>query len=176
MDIKKVSHFNYPVKTVFETYRDFHEEYAKHIPNVTKIVVKERKKIDKSRVKVVTVWNGSGYVPIIVRYIVKPEMISWTEYDIYDEEELIYTWRCEPFYFKDFFTSNGICKFACEGEDKTKVELTGVIKICIPHFPGVPDKIAQKAGEIIEKKISEYLYPNLDATVQAIKKIIKENI
>lgn len=174
MNIKRIYYFNYPAKIVFETYRDFHEEYAKHIPNVTKITVKERRKIEKHKTRVVTVWNGSGHIPVVVRHIVKPEMISWIEYDIYDEEEMVYTWRCEPFYFKEFFTCEGICKYISEEENKTKVELDGILRVYIPRFPGVPDKVAQKAGEVVEKKIGEYLYPNLDATVQAIKRLIKE--
>ena len=164
--------FDYPAEDVFYTFRDKTKEFAKHIPNVTEVKIKEKKKLDKSRTSLSTVWKGFGNIPLVVRAIVKPEMISWTEDDIWDEEGLIMTWKCEPFYFKEFFTCHGKWTFKDVGEEQAKVKLDGILKVYIPSFPGVPDSVAQTAGGIVEKVIFKYLEPNLQATIDAIKEIL----
>lgn len=173
MDLNMTFEFLSPAEEVFKVYRDKTSEFSKKIPNVTEVKIKERKKIDKTRTKLHTVWKGFGHIPAIVRNIVKPEMISWEEIDIWDEEKLICEWECRPFYFKEFFTCKGTWQFK-DKKDKTEVILKGILRVYIPSFPGVPDKVAQKAGGVIESIIYKYLVPNMNATIKAIKEILGE--
>jgi hypothetical protein len=173
MDLKMCFEFISPAREVFKVYRDKTLEFSKKIPNVTEVKIKEKKKIDKNKVRLHTVWKGFGNIPAIVRNIVKPEMISWEEIDIWDEEKLTCTWECKPFYYKEFFTCRGTWKFK-DKNDKSQAILDGILRVYIPHFPGVPDKIAQKAGEVIEQIIYKYLVPNMNATIKAIKEVLGE--
>lgn len=173
MDLNMVFEFISPAEEVFKTYRDKTSEFSKKIPNVTEVKIKEKKKIDKNKVRLYTVWKGFGNIPAVVRSIVKPEMISWEEIDIWDEEKLTCTWECKSFYYKDFFACKGIWTFK-DKNNKSQAILKGILKIYIPSFPGIPDKVAQKAGEIIEGIIYKYLVPNMNATIKAIKDVLCE--
>lgn len=174
MKLAFVDHFDYPREVVFSVFRDRLLEYTKYVPNLVSVKILEKKKIDEHKIKIRAEWMGCGQIPLVVRAILKPEMIKWKDECIWDEKNWTNTWKIEPYYFKEFVKCKGCWFFQKDGKNKTKVELDGIFEVYIPHFPGVPDKVAQGAGKIIEKFIGKYLEPNLKENNKAIRKLLKE--
>ena len=166
-------YFDHPIERVFETFRDKMEKYTKYLPNPKYCKVKERKQLDEYRVKTKAEWMGFGEIPFIVRAFLRPEMIKWKDEAIWDEKNYEWTWTIEPFYFKEFVECKGRW-YLKKHKGGTKIISDGYLKIYIPRFPGIPDKIAQGAGTIIEKFIGRYQKPNLTATIKAVRKFLEE--
>ena len=174
MKLEITEHFNYPPEKVFKTFRDKLKEYVKYASNVTSAQLKERKELDEHRIKTRMVWKGSGQIPWIVRPILKPDMIKWKDEVIWDEKKCGWTWKIESFYFNEFIKCEGKWSVLKVGKEKSKIKLDGIFEVYIPHFPGVPDAIAQRAGKIIEGFIGRYLKPNLGEVAKAVKKFLEE--
>lgn len=172
--LKYTDYFDYPVDLVFKIFRDRLEEYPKYCSNLVSVKVKERKELDAHRVLTKAEWRGAGHIPLVVRAILRPEMIKWKDECIWDEKKYRWDWKIEPFYFKEFVKCSGSWKLTKEGKDKTKIELDGIFSVYIPHFPGVPDRVAQGAGGIIEKFIMRYLEPNLKENNKTVRKILEK--
>lgn len=168
-----VEHFNFDRSLVFTTMRDKIGEYTKYAPNLKYAKILEKKQLDKDTVKMRVEWMGVGHIPFLVRSILKPDMIKWKDESLWDEKKYTCTWEITPFYFKDFVECSGVWHYL-PGKDKTRIQLDGVFKVYIPKFPGVPDRIAQAAGRIIEKFIMKYLEPNMRTTMKAVKRFLEE--
>lgn len=165
--------FNYERDLVFQVMRDKIGEYIKYAPNVKYAKIIEKKQIDKNIVKMQIEWTGEAQIPFLVRGILKKDMIKWKDDCLWDEKNYTCSWQVTPFYFKDFVECKGVWHYL-PGKDKTRIQLDGVFKVYIPKFPGVPDRIAQAAGRIIEKFIMKYLEPNMKATMKAVKRFLEE--
>lgn len=168
-----VEYFDYPRELVFETMRDKIEKYIKYAPNIKYAKVIEKKQIDKNVLKMRMEWMGHGQIPLVVRPILKPDMIKWRDEAIWDEKNWTCSWEITPFYFKEFVECRGVWNYI-EEKNRTKMQLDGIFKVYIPSFPGVPDKVAQSAGGMIEKFIMKYLEPNMKSTMKAVKKFLEE--
>lgn len=166
--------FPFTALEVFKAYRDGGEDYAKFIPNVTGIKILERTKIGKDKTSVKSLWNGSGSIPLIVRPILKPDMVCWEEDDIWNESSLSGLWEIKPVHFTQYVTCKGLWTFEDDGKDKCSAHCEGIFKVWIDHFPRVPDAISHKAGPIIEKIVGGYLEPNMLSSVKGIKKMLDE--
>lgn len=175
MKLKETFFINAPAKNVFVAFRDKTLDFAKHIPNVSDVEVITKEKIDSKTIRLVSRWEGHGDIPWAVRSIVFPHMITWEEEDVFDEKNLTCTWQCTPKYFTDYFTCKGQWLFEEDGPRASRVALSGLLKVDIPSFPGVPDRVARSAGKIIEEFIYKYLKPNLATTIEAIEKLLKKS-
>lgn len=173
LKLQYVEHFNYDRDLVFKTLRDKLIEYTKYVPNLTYVKILEKKQLDKDITKIRAEWMGHGQIPFIVRSFLKPEMIKWRDESIWDAKKYTCTWEIIPLYFKTFVECKGIWYYQQEKKG-TKMQLDGILKIQIHSFPGVPDKIAQIAGSIIEKFIMRYLEPNMKANMKAVRKFLEE--
>ncbi len=174
IDIKQT----YPCskEDLFRIMRDNIEESVKYLPNLRKIEIASRENIDDKTVKMECIFDGSGNIPFLVRSILKPNMIKWKEIMIWKEENWTCEWEIETYYFNENFTCKGISYIKDEGEGKSSIHMDGFLKIHFEHFPGIPDKIAQGAGKIIEKFIGNYLDPNMKKYNKAILKLVKEKV
>lgn len=163
---------DHPRDLVFEVLRDRLTEYTKHVPNLTYVKVLDRKKIGADKLQMRAEWMGHGQIPLLVRAILRPDMIKWKDVSVWDSKKYTCSWEIEPYFFKEYFKCKGQWKLHEEGKNETRIEMDGTLHIDIPHFPGVPDRIAQGAGVLIEKFIMRYLEPNLRENYKAVQKFL----
>ncbi|MFC1474690.1 hypothetical protein ACFLQK_01480 [bacterium] len=172
MRINVKDEFPFPAEVVFLTFRDRMEEYVKYTPNITGIKIKEREEVDEKTTKIQADWAGMGQIPAAVRNILKPEMLSWEDWQTWDSEAMTNTWIIKPYYFREFVTCNGKWEYIPKDDDKTIVKCTGVFEVKITHFPPFPDFLCRKMSPLIEKMIGGFIPANMKDTFKAIKKFI----
>ena len=165
---------DFPRDMVFEVLRDRLLEYTKYVPNLKYVKILDRKKLSADKLQMRAEWMGHGDIPFLVRALLKPDMIKWKDVSVWDAKKYSCSWEIETFYFNEFFKCKGEWELHEEDEDETRIEMTGSLHIYIPHFPGVPDRIAQAAGGLIEKFLLRYLEPNLRENYKAVQKFLEQ--
>lgn len=166
----------YPAEQVFYTFRDQLEAYASLAPNVRSVKIMRRTEHSPKETEIEAQWQGSGDIPLMVRGILKPHMLSWRDVVVWNEEKLENKWVIHTFFFQDFVECKGGWKFRRVGENATRVRLEGSLHIFIPHLPPFPDHLVQKAGPIIERFILKYLEPNLRQSVDVLEQLLEREL
>jgi hypothetical protein len=117
-------HIPFPRSLVYLTYRDKLIELVPYLTNVQSVEVKSRRQEDE-RIHCVNFWHGGGRIPLVVRSVLGEAMLSWTEYDTWDESNFTLLWRIETHAFTEavfgagknyFLENNGNCIIETRGE------------------------------------------------------------
>ncbi|MFA6449321.1 MAG: hypothetical protein WCX65_07640 [bacterium] len=167
--------FPYSAHDVYFSFRDRMLEYVKYCPNLTKIVVMDREDVDDNTTKMSIQWHGLGQIPDIIRNILKPEMISWEDFETWDLKATECRWVIKPYYFREFVKCEGVWKFEPCGENRCVATCKGVFDVNITRYPPFPTFLCKSASPAIEKMIGSYIQPNLKSVFTAVGSFIADD-
>ncbi len=172
MDISVEAHISYPRELAYRTLRDRLVEVGEFMPNITKIEVKSRDDKSDGVVDFVNVWHGKADVPGLIRAIIRPEMIRWTDYAHWDESDWSCDWRSETAFLTDKVDCSGRNTYETLPDGTTMLHIKGDLKTDLAGIPGVPRLMARKVGPAVEKFIVGLIEPNLRSTCDALEKFL----
>lgn len=156
-----------PREVVFRAYRDGLAAVVEHLPRVKRVEVESRKESGPI-VELVNVWYGSAAIPSVAEKILPP-VLSWHDYARWDEETWTATWRLESHVFPEAVTCHGENRFIALAGGRTRVEISGEIRIDLSKMKLVPELVAGPVGATIERFIARQITPNLLAVSDAIE-------
>jgi hypothetical protein len=149
----------FPRSLVYTTYRDSLVELIPHLPNVRAIQVKSRRE-EGNRIYSVNEWHGGGEIPMAARAILSEDMLSWTEYDTWNETDFTMEWRIQTHAFTEAVRCVGKNRFIEDG-NKTRVESRGELVIDPHKIQGVPSFLAGGVARVVEEFLGSKVGPNL---------------
>ena len=164
----------YPLETTYPAFRDQLKEAAPFLPNIEDIIVKSYVRTDDKTVKVVNLWKASeGEVPKMAQAFIKPDMLQWTDYATWNDDEMYVEWEMEVGFLPDAVSCSGRTYYKAKG-DKTEVHIDGELKVDAKKIPGVPRLLAGKLGGVVESFVVTLVTPNLKATNRAMEKFLAQ--
>ncbi|MBZ0253625.1 MAG: hypothetical protein K8I02_09830, partial [Candidatus Methylomirabilis sp.] len=162
----------YPREVVYRTLRDKLPEVAAFLPDVERIDVKEHA-VEGPRVRFVNEWHASAEIPKVAQAFIKPDMLSWTDYALWDETDWSTEWRLETRFFKDKVKVGGRNFYKEEG-GRTCVCVRGDLKI-EASVPGVPKLLQGKVAGEIERFVVRLITPNLTSLTKGLRKYLEQS-
>jgi hypothetical protein len=168
--------FPFSAENIYLLFKDRMMDYVKYCPNLTKVVIVENEEVDDNTTKMRVQWFGLGQIPQMIRSILKPEMISWEDWETWDRKALECRWIIKPYYFREFVNCQGAWKFNPVAPDKCLATCKGVFEVNIVKFPPFPDFLVKKTSPLIEKMIGGYLEPNLKSVFKAVSDLKKADM
>lgn len=158
----------FPRERVFAAYRDELPELVVHLPNVTRIEVREREETPEG-VRLVNVWHGGGEIPAAARAFLDESMLSWTDHALWDRREWTCSWRIEPSAFREALTCAGKNRFL-EVAGGTRLEIRGEIRVDAAKVRGVPRLLAGRVGDTVAEFLAKRIQPNLAGVTVALRR------
>ena len=147
---------------VFETFRDDLIELIDYLPNIEDIEVDSYERQDDDTVEVVNIWKATEKdIPTLARKFIKPEMLQWTDYATWHQNDWVCEWEMEVGFLKDAITCTGQTRYLDAGEGKTKIHIDGDLEVDAKQIPGVPRLVANKVGDAVEGFVVKLIEPNL---------------
>ncbi|MEW5945287.1 MAG: hypothetical protein AB1742_03730 [bacterium] len=174
LKFKIVENFPFPLKKVFEFAASNFEGLEEHIPNVKRIRVLKKEKLDENREKWTVLFHGAGPIPMLARPIVRPYMLRWKEEMIFDFDKLTVEWNVQPFHFREHFQCRGITHCREENNGASRIEVVGSLAITLNRLMGLPDSATTAAAQIIERFIGGLIEPNLRRYYHALREMMNE--
>lgn len=159
---------HYPRPVVYAAYRDELVKLLVYLPNVQGIEVTSRKD-DGPRTELVNVWHGGGEIPAVARSFVRPSMLSWTDYALWDQDAWTCAWRTETHAFAEAVDCNGLNRFV-EVDGGTRIEIRGELTIDARKVQGVPALLAGRVASAVESILVARIGPNLAAVTDGLRK------
>lgn len=173
MEFKTVSIVKHPPLTVWETMRDHYPEIADLVDEVDSITVHSRQKTPSGTLEVVNIWKANPQLPPIITDYIKPEMLTWTDTAIWDEQKMTCNWTIDSHYFREKMDCKGFTKFEpAIGGRGCRLTFQGSIYWDggVPITFGVMDGMVSKALESI---ISKLVPNNFQKLTTAVEKYIE---
>ena len=164
----------FPREKVFSAQRDQMPELTSYLNDIESITVEERED-DGHISKLVNLWVAGGTdIPAAARSFVKPEMLRWTDYATWNQEEWKCDWNLVLGFLQEAVSVSGTTSFA-ESNNRTTVTIAGDITIDAAKIPGVPRFMAGKIGPVVEKFVINLIRPNLKMTNEGIGRYLRDN-
>lgn len=161
MKIESSDRIPFPVETVFSLLRDRLGEVVPFLPNVKRVEDLEREELGEGRVRIVRRWFGKGEIPKVAQKVLKPEMLSWVDTAVWDEQRHLCAWELSHDAFAKQFRCSGETSYREVGEKATAIELKGDLSIDLKEIPGIPRLLARSVGPAVEKVLVNMITPNL---------------
>ena len=170
MELIATTKVGFPRDLVFKTYRDKLPELVPHLPNVTSIVVKQRKD-EGQKTTLVNLWTGRADIPAVAAKFVKQEMFQWTDFADWDEATYTCKWRSETGAFPGLVECSGTTAYV-EVPGGTELRIVGnlVLHLSRAHIPRL---LSGTVTPVVEKIIIGNLKPNLLSTGQGVEKYLQ---
>jgi hypothetical protein len=149
----------FPRSLVYATYRDKLVELVAYIPNVRSLQVKSRRE-EEGKVYSVIEWHGGGEIPKAARAILSEKMLSWTEYNTWNETDFTLDWQIETHAFTEAVYCAGNNRFLEEGSG-TLIESRGKLTINPQQIKGFPPFLIGQVARIVEDFLGKKIEPNL---------------
>ncbi len=164
----------FPIEQVFYLVRDQLEELVPFLPNVNKIEAQSKEEEGEGKVRIVNRWHGKGEIPKVARKLVSPDKLTWLDTAVWDDKERTCQWEITTMFFKENVACKGINYYSPEGENKTRLQITGDMTIRAKGIRGVPRLLEKKVSEQVEKFVVKLLTPNLESLAQGVTRYLKE--
>lgn len=173
MELKSTTVVNAPLEVVYSLVKDELTKIVPYLPNVESIEVLE--KSDQDNVTNVTnKWFAKAEIPGAVKKFIKPEIFSWKDVAVWDNEKHEVKYSLQSFLANDLFDADGHNIFKAIGDDQTELTINCSVKIYPEKVPGVPRLLARTVSPAIESLIEKLLGPNLSSLGQGLNDYLKE--
>ncbi|MBI2377135.1 MAG: hypothetical protein HYV07_24250 [Deltaproteobacteria bacterium] len=174
MRIEADARIAFPRELVFSTYRDRLPNLVPHLPNVKEIEVLEREDAAKGpgTTRLLNVWHAQGEIPKVAQTVIKPEMLNWKDYALWNQNDWTCEWRVETKIFTENVSCKGKNQFI-EKDGATILQIRGELDIDLRGIRGVPKFLAGTVAPVVEKFIVGLLTPNLLSVSDGLAKFLE---
>lgn len=172
MIISANTQISFPRSLVYATYRDKLVELVPYMPNVRDIKVKSRREKD-GQVYSVNEWYGGGEIPAAARAVLSEDMLSWTEYNTWNESDFTLLWRIKTHAFTEAVYCSGKNRFLEDGNN-TVIESRGELTIDPKQIKGFPGFFTSKVALIVEDFLGKKIEPNLAQMSEGVRRYLNK--
>ncbi|MDJ0729941.1 MAG: hypothetical protein QNJ33_08110 [Crocosphaera sp.] len=144
---------------VYLTYRDKLMELLPYMPNVRSVEVQSRYE-ENQQIYCVNLWHGGGNIPLTVRTVIGEALMSWIEYNTWNESDFTLEWRIETKAFTEAVFCAGKNRFL-EENGTTIIQTRGELKIDPQKIHGLSGPLKGKVAHAVENFLGKKIVPNL---------------
>lgn len=172
IEISVDSQVSFSRDLVYATYRDKLMELGTDLPNVRSLHLKSRQETDR-QVQLVLEWYGGGDIPSAARALLSEELFTWTEYDLWENNEFTVDWRIETHAYQEAVFCAGKNRFLDRG-NFTLVESRAEVRIDLSTIHGVPPFLLGQLVHSVEGLLAKKIEPNLVQMGQSVQKYLEQ--
>lgn len=163
----------FPRSLVFTTYRDKLDELVPYMPNV-RAVEEVSRQAQNGHILLVHEWHGGGDIPAAAKALLSEQMLSWTEYNNWDESTYTLTWKNQTHAFTEAVDCAGKNTFR-EENGFTIIECRGELKIDAHKIHGVPFFLTNQVAHLVEDYLSKKIEPNLLQMSEGVRQYLEHH-
>lgn len=163
----------FPRSLVYASYRDKLVELVPYMPNVRHIILLSRRQAGNN-VYTVNEWHGGSEIPAAARVLLSENMLSWTEYNTWNQADFTLEWRIETHTFTEAVKCSGKNHFLQDG-NSTVIKSRGELVIDSKQIKGVPFFLTSTIAHVVEDFLGKNIQPNLVAMSAGVRQYLEQN-
>jgi hypothetical protein len=158
-----------PASIVYPLVRDEMQKIIPYMPDIENIKTLQSEAREDGRLEVVNHWfSKPANVPGPLKKVAKPELFSWKDFALWNDDKYCVDYRLESMIANDLFTASGTNYFEPHGDNQTRVLITCSLEVYPEKMPGVPRFLAKSLRPMIESTIRKVIEPNLSSLAQGL--------
>lgn len=155
--------------SVWTLVRDRMEELVPLITDVESVTVDSRREDPDGTVHLVNLWRARADVPALLRTVVKPEMLAWTDTAQWKPDDWACHWRIRPQVFSERVDCVGVTRYEeAMGGRGTRIVLEGELDVGPGKLPGLTSLIGGPTARGIETFVTGLVPRNFQKLAKAI--------
>lgn len=156
-------YFDFPVEKVVELLKNGEDLCPMDkLPNVNDRKIIEQKRDGKKMYSTVE-WCVHGQIPPVAQKLVNPDMLTFTEKTVWDDDQQSFTTKIIPHVLKNQLDCNTVSMWERDKNGKTVRTFRGDLTIKIPII-----------GPLLEKTVVDLLKKNNDKNAELVKEYLSE--
>jgi hypothetical protein len=163
----------FPRSLVYATYRDKVVELLPYLPNVVSVSVKSTHQ-EGNLTYYVNQWHGGGDIPAALRSILGDNLLSWDEYNTWNELDLSQKWHIKTHAFTESVSCQGTTQFSEDG-NSTFVQTRGELTIDPKQIKGFPSFLVGGVAHMLEDFLGSKISPNLEQMSLGVRHYLEQN-
>ena len=154
---------------VWTLVRDQLDELVPLIGDVESVTVDSRREDPDGTVHLVNLWRAKADVPALLRAVIKPDMLAWTDTAEWKPGDWACHWRIRPQVFTDRVDCVGVTRYEeAMGGRGTRIVLEGELDVANGKLPGVSSLIGGPTARGIESFVTGLVPRNFQKLAKAI--------
>jgi hypothetical protein len=168
-EFKALAMVRHPRGVVWSTVRDQMPALVPHLRDVESVVVSSRDDRSDGSVQLVNEWRARAQIPPLLKTVIKPEMLAWTDL----AQWMPATWQCQWEIRPHFMTENVRCVGTTSYEEAmagrgTRVIFNGRLDIAPGRMPGVTTLIGGPTIRGVEAFVTALVPKNFQKLAKAV--------
>jgi hypothetical protein len=161
----------FPREVVFRAYRDHLVDLTEFMPNIRRIEEKSREQ-HGTKTEILNVWHGGGEIPAAARAVLSENMLSWSDYASWNEDDWTCAWRIETHSFTEAVSCAGKNHFL-EEDGETRLEIRGELGIDAKKIRAVPKLFSGTVSRTVEDFLMKKITPNLLSVSDGLRQYLE---
>jgi hypothetical protein len=174
-EFRSLAVLRHPRHAVWAAMRDRTPALAVHLADVAEIVELSRSDSGDGVVELVNVWRSAAKIPGILRPVLSPEMLAWTDTASWDQHRYECHWRIEPRLMSDACECRGVTRFeeAMAGRG-TRIVFGGTFSVIPARLPGATAVIGGPTARGIEAFVTSVVPRNFSKLAKAVESSLSD--
>jgi hypothetical protein len=173
MELRADARIPFPPALVFAACRDEMPKLLPYLPSIRSIEVTARTERG-TIVENVVDWCSGGDLPVFLRAVIGPSLMSWTDYATWYGDQLACDWRTEAHAFTAAVRCVARDRFLEDGPGKTLLEIRGVLEVDARKIVAVPGFLAGTVGRSMESYLVGKIQSDLVKTAEGLAHYLGE--
>lgn len=165
---RTVAVVKHPRELVWLAVRDHMSDLVPRLEDVTSVLTQRRTEEPDGTIVLVNLWQARTDVPSVLKSLVKPDMLAWTDQAEWDERLWECQWQIQPVFVSGGPVCAGKTHFEpAIGGRGTRLAFNGSLDISKATIPGMPGLLAAASTSAIESFVATLIPRNFLKLAQA---------
>lgn len=157
-----------PRQDVWSLVRDRLVDLVPLLDDVRGITVESRADDADGTVRLVNVWRAKAEIPALLRSVVKPEMLTWTDRAVWQPDAWECRWEIQPHFMGEATECTGVTRYEeAMGGRGTRLVFEGTFNVLPARLPGVTSLIGGPTARGIEAFVTALVPKNFQKLAKA---------
>ena len=158
-----------PREEVWSAVRDRMADLVPLLDDVRDISVESRTEEDDGTVRLVNVWRADADIPALLRSVIKPEMLAWTDRAVWQPGSWECRWEIKPHFMGEATECTGTTRYEeAMGGRGTRLVFDGEFSVLANRLPGVTSLIGGPTARGIEAFVTALVPKNFQKLAKAV--------
>src|SRR5690242_15532599 len=101
----------YPRDAMFAATRDALPYAVAEVEEIERVIVRRRVDLGGGAIELENLWQASIPIPQLLRHVIQPEMLVWTDHSVWTLADYTCRWRIVSHYFPDNLHCSGFTRY-----------------------------------------------------------------
>lgn len=164
-----------PPDQVWTAIRDRLDELVPQLDDIRSVTNEHREELPDGTVKLINLWRAEASIPSVLKNVIKPEYLAWTDRATWNPVKRECTWQIELHFYRERTRCHGSTTFEpAIGGRGTRVTFGGEFSLDARGMTGVPSVLESTVASGVESFVTSLIPRNFRKLIHAAGNLLSK--